>query len=130
MSRKGKGMDSWMPVEPGAFKGWLQELQVCRVGRDVVQVDSGMAYIKHGKHPVLFMSDFPVSKAIPNGHSRVVVRSDRREGIARIQVIKPPRWWQRLWNRLTRRYSDVSLAEVYCENGQIKKLNDMREFAL
>ena len=105
-----------------------EELCVWWYDRNLVGIRSGAAIVWHFGNHIFYVSDSVVFKIIPDGASDVVVRSDKRDGLARLRVIKRQRWWTRLWNRITRRYADVPLAHVLCEGREIKRITDTRTY--
>lgn len=68
---------------------------------------------------------------VPDGSSKIVIRCDYKDQLARIIVLQGG-WRQTLarwWNYLTRRYVDIPIADVTCQDGVVVQVEDTRQFS-
>lgn len=83
------------------------------------------------KEKVYYTNDDWLWVEVPNNRrSRVVVRMDRKRQRARIQAVPVSGWryWlERLYNWCTRRYDDIALALVECQEWTVTEVIDLRE---
>jgi len=106
-------------------------LEVQQFSGPVVRVLPGQAAF--ARENVLYRNDEWLWVETPNNQtSQIVVRMDRKQQQARIEAVPVTGWraWLgRIVNRFTRRYKDIPLASVECNDWQVTAVQDLREIA-
>ena len=127
-------------VRAGIFRDWLDEYQPVHSMGNRLIIGAGISYFPYYDRSIVHYYDgwgddeLKGVVSVPDGKSSVVIRTDYKQQEARIVILRHGwRGWRlrlRRWlNRIVRRYADIPICQVDCQNGWVTTLEDCRQFA-